>query len=168
MKGDNSSSSLHDGQIYSLTPDPSSFKGITPVVAIDCEMVMCEDFEKTQKHLIARVSIVNYNGHVLLDSYVNPQRRVINYLTWVSGIKPHHIIGAPGLKDIKQKIENILNGRIIVGHSIKNDFEAIKYTPNVGKVRDISKYSFLKNSVGKIMSLKNMNDKFLNLKIQSG
>ena len=51
-------------------------------------MVLCEDFEKGQKHMLARVSIVNYNGHILMDKYVNPNRKIINYLTWVSGIKP--------------------------------------------------------------------------------
>lgn len=78
-----------------MTPDPKSFKGDTPIVAIDCEMILCEDRDAGQKKMLARISIVNYNGHVLLDTYVNPKRKVINFLTWVSGIQPQHIKTAP-------------------------------------------------------------------------
>ena len=35
---------------------------------------------------LARVSIVNYNGHVLLDKYVRPERRIVDFRTWVSGV----------------------------------------------------------------------------------
>ena len=51
------------------------FKGVTPTVAIDCEMVMCKT-ESGPKHEIARVSIVNYNGFTLYDEYVKPDNQI--------------------------------------------------------------------------------------------
>ena len=42
--------------------------------------------EIKEKHELGRVSIVNYNGHILFDEYIRPKNRIINYLTWVSGI----------------------------------------------------------------------------------
>lgn len=42
--------------------------------------------------VLARVSIVNYYGVVLYDSYVAPKEKVTDYRTWVSGIKPEHLI----------------------------------------------------------------------------
>jgi RNA exonuclease 4 len=38
--------------------------------------------------ILARVSIVNYYGEVLMDKYVTPTERVVDYRTFVSGITP--------------------------------------------------------------------------------
>ena len=35
---------------------------------------------------LARLSIVNYNGHVLFDKFIKPTGNITNYLTWVSGV----------------------------------------------------------------------------------
>lgn len=64
-------------------------------VAIDCEMVGVG--EGGIASALARVSLVNYHGAVLLDTYVKPMERVTDYRTFVSGIEPKH------LKDGKQE-----------------------------------------------------------------
>ena len=39
---------------------------------------------------LARVSIVNYNGVVLMDKFVIPEGdEITNYRTWVSGVTPN-------------------------------------------------------------------------------
>jgi len=48
---------------------------------------------------LARVSIVNYNGHVLMDMYVKPEGHITNYRTWVSGITPYNLKGATPFKE---------------------------------------------------------------------
>ena len=40
---------------------------------------------------LARVSIVNYNGHTIYDKFVRPIDRVTDYRTWVSGVTPHNL-----------------------------------------------------------------------------
>ena len=40
---------------------------------------------------LARVSVVNYHGHVLYDKYVRPEGKVTDFRTWVSGITPANI-----------------------------------------------------------------------------
>jgi RNA exonuclease 4 len=45
---------------------------------------------------LARVSIINYNGHILYDAYVMPEGKVTDYRTWVSGISPHMLREANG------------------------------------------------------------------------
>ena len=74
-------------------------------------MVMCERYPNgPQHHELARVSIVNYNGHVLLDQYVRPTMRIVNYLTWVSGITFDKVQGKPNFADIKEKVSvNIIH-----------------------------------------------------------
>ncbi|KAL4499640.1 hypothetical protein ABPG72_017180 [Tetrahymena utriculariae] len=154
----------------SLEPQNDGYKGLTPIVAIDCEMVQCEAGQKdgfpTQE--LARVSIVNYNGHVLLDTYVRPQKKIKNYLTKVSGITFTHIKNAPTFPEVKNKIFEILKDKIIVGHSVQHDLTAIKFEPSQDKMtRDISNYKELKES-GKKVSLKKMVKQELGITFQEG
>ena len=63
------------------------FKGATPIVAIDCEMIQTESHSDS----LARVSIVNYNGHTIYDKFVRPESRVKDYRTWVSGVTAQNL-----------------------------------------------------------------------------
>jgi RNA exonuclease 4 len=45
---------------------------------------------------LARVSVVNYFGHVLLDAYVSPTQRVTDWRTKYSGIRPADVLNAEG------------------------------------------------------------------------
>jgi len=59
-------------------------------VAIDCEMVGVglDGIESA----LARVTIVNYYGVIILDKYVRPMERVTDFRTEVSGITPKLLI----------------------------------------------------------------------------
>ena len=65
------------------------FSRLTKKIALDCEMVGV-GFDGKQ-HMLARVSIVNSHGHVVYDSFVAPQEKVVDYRTPVSGIKPANL-----------------------------------------------------------------------------
>lgn len=58
-------------------------------LAIDCEMVGVG--YKGSRSVLARVSLVNFHGTVVLDEYVRPQEEVTDYRTWISGVKPSHL-----------------------------------------------------------------------------
>ncbi|KAA1115060.1 3'-5' exonuclease [Puccinia graminis f. sp. tritici] len=58
-------------------------------VAIDCEMVGVGPNGSVSA--LARVSIVDFHGNVLLDQYVKPTQPVTQYRTWVSGIRAKHL-----------------------------------------------------------------------------
>ncbi len=62
---------------------------------MDCEMVGVgpDGIESA----LARVSIVNYSGGVVLDEYVRPQEPITNYRTWVSGIRPEDMVNGSGI-----------------------------------------------------------------------
>jgi hypothetical protein len=51
---------------------------------------------------LARCSIINYYGHILMDKYVIPDGNVSNYRTWVSGVTPKHLKPESGAIPFKQ------------------------------------------------------------------
>ena len=71
---------------------------------------------------LARVSIINYNGNILLDTFVVPEGgRITNYRTWVSGVTPEKLKDAMPQKRAIKITSELLKDRIVVGHTVKHD-----------------------------------------------
>ena len=51
--------------------------GVTPIVALDCEMVGVGP--DGTRSALARVAVVNAEGNVLLDVFVKPKEKVTDY-----------------------------------------------------------------------------------------
>ncbi|PKS11808.1 hypothetical protein jhhlp_001101 [Lomentospora prolificans] len=96
------------------------------VLGLDCEMVMTGENEFS----LARISIVNWDGEVVLDKLVKPDKPVTNYVTQFSGITEAML--APittTLKDIQETLLDLLGPRtILVGHSLESDLKALRLT----------------------------------------
>jgi len=60
-------------------------------VAMDCEMVGVGGGER-ESSALARVSIVNFHGHCVLDCFVRPKEKVTDWRTWVSGVSPKDMV----------------------------------------------------------------------------
>ncbi|KAI8645434.1 ribonuclease H-like domain-containing protein [Parasitella parasitica] len=138
-------------------------------VAIDCEMVGVGP--DGADSALARVSIVNYNGALLLDCYVKPQEKVTDYRTKVSGIEPHHLESEDALtfKEAQYKTEAIIRNRILVGHAVYNDLQALILSHPALLIRDTSRYKpFRKLAKGRTPGLKMLVKEVLGINIQSG
>ncbi|KAK0627806.1 hypothetical protein B0T14DRAFT_513390, partial [Immersiella caudata] len=70
-----------------LSPTASSTLG--KYLAIDCEMVGIGP--NGYDSALARVSVVDFHGRQIYDSYVKPRERVTDFRTHVSGISPRHM-----------------------------------------------------------------------------
>jgi len=85
---------------------------------MDCEFVKSGD-----KELLARLSIVDKEGNILLDSYVRPNEKITDYLTDISGVTYTHIKNAPDQQTVVEKAKKVMYNKIVIGHTIAKDFE---------------------------------------------
>ncbi|EFR00149.1 RNA exonuclease 4 [Nannizzia gypsea CBS 118893] len=135
-------------------------------IAIDCEMVgVGPDPDKDSA--LARVSIVNYNGDQVYDSYVRPKEMVTDWRSAISGILPKHMVEARSLETVQQDVAKLLDGRILVGHAVRNDLEALLLSHSKRDIRDTSRYPpYRKLAGGGSPKLKVLASELLGLEIQ--
>ena len=57
---------------------------------------------KNAESSLGRVSLVNYHGKVILDEFVKPKERVVDYRTPWSGIRKSDMINGMSLMDWMQ------------------------------------------------------------------
>ncbi|KAI4209951.1 MAG: hypothetical protein LQ351_007177 [Letrouitia transgressa] len=136
---------LGDGVVPESEIEEGSVTAGHTVLAVDCEMCMVEGDE----HALTRISVVDWNGDVLMDELVKPERPITDYLTQsdslafgfyegadaktgsrYSGItqeKLEHIYTS--LSDIQGRLLKLISPRtIVVGHSLNSDLDALKMT----------------------------------------
>ncbi|XP_037721395.1 RNA exonuclease 4 [Drosophila subpulchrella] len=137
-------------------------------LAMDCEMVGVG--HNGQDDMLARVSIVNRVGHVLLDKHVKPRMEVTDYRTSVSGIRPQDIANGEEFDAVQNEVVKLLHGRILVGHALGNDLAVLSIRHPFDDIRDTSRYKPLCKLVsnGHTPSLKRLTMAVLGQEIQTG
>ncbi|KAJ8404451.1 hypothetical protein AAFF_G00337180 [Aldrovandia affinis] len=144
-----------------------AFEGLTKAVAMDCEMVGVGP--EGEDSIVARVSLVNQFGKCIYDKYVKPTERVTDYRTAVSGIRPQDITNGESMKTVQKEVADILQGRILVGHAIRNDLKILFLDHPKKKIRDTQKYKPFKKTVKSGRpSLKLLCEKILHVRVQQG
>lgn len=177
-------------------------------VAIDCEFVGVGP--EGSENALARVSIVNFHGTVahqtkskvaycvcvcvcagntVLDTFVRPQERVVDFRTAVSGVRPSDILpvngieqmqkrnlclnllfssGAIEFKEAQEKVSDVITGRILVGHAVENDLQALMLDHPKKFIRDTTQYKpFRKLTKGRTPGLRKLAELVLAMTIQS-
>ncbi|RIA83120.1 hypothetical protein C1645_834293 [Glomus cerebriforme] len=155
---------LNSTSISSLRTHENNF-----CIAIDCEMVGIG--EKGKYSSLARVSIVNYYGEVLLDKFVKPTREITDYRTKFSGITPELLANANEFKKVQKEVESIMKDHIVVGQSIYFDFKALRTRHPEHLIRDTSQYNMIlgaETEKGVTPSLKKLAKDVLRINIQEG
>lgn len=118
---------------------------------------------------LARVSIVNFNGEQVYDSFVRPKEMVTDWRTKVSGITPRHMAEAHTLEAVQKDVFDILEGRVLIGHAVSNDLDALLFSHPKRDIRDTSKHPpYRKIAGGSSPRLKILAAEYLGLDIQGG
>lgn len=137
-------------------------------MAIDCEFVGIG--ERSEDHALARVSIVNYHGVVLLDTFVRPAHQVTDYRAEITGIGAHHLRSGISFREAQLKVHEIISNRVIVGHGLRNDFAVLLLSAPERNIRDTARYLPFRSAYnGKTPSLRLLAESMLQLHdFQSG
>ncbi|KAK4055097.1 3'-5' exonuclease [Microbotryomycetes sp. JL201] len=142
-------------------------KDIGQYLAMDCEMVgVGPDAEEST---LARVSIVNYHGHCVLDRFVKPREKVTDYRTWVSGVREEDLVHAPTFAEVQREVAALIKDRILIGHALSNDTQVLLLSHPWTMIRDTAKYGPLQALARtKRPGLKSLAKLCLGIDIQSG
>lgn len=138
-------------------------------VALDCEFVGVQ----ADVSALGRCSIVNYEGDVVCDIYAQPVEKITTYRTRWSGITKKHMKKAIPLESALSQISDIIEGKIVVGHGIHNDFRVMGFSHPEHLIRDTQRSKHLlekmkQESGTNQVSLKRMTDTLLGRTIQTG
>lgn len=117
---------LEAGDVPDSEIESGSMTAGRDVLALDCEMCITEGGQSE----LTRISMIRWDGEVVMDELVKPPRQVTDYLTRYSGITKELLDPVTTtLQDIQEKLLSILNPRaILVGHSLNSDLTALKLT----------------------------------------
>lgn len=115
---------------------------VSRVVAIDCEMVGIGPGGR--ENALARVSMVNYSGDVLYDTFVRVRQVVTDYRTEFSGVRAADVAAdaaeATELFEVQRTVGELMKGRVVVGHAIRNDLQALRLKHPWKDIRDTSEF----------------------------
>lgn len=136
LKPSRSTTDLDDSTESDHTNEGNSAANVAgKYVALDCEMVGIGPSPQTTSQL-ARVSIVNFHGHQIYDSFVLPELPVTDYRTSVSGITAALLAKGRPLEEVRDDVVTLLKGRVLVGHAVKNDLTVLKIDHAGSMIRD--------------------------------
>ncbi|ORE10435.1 hypothetical protein BCV72DRAFT_313644 [Rhizopus microsporus var. microsporus] len=114
---------LPDGWKETRPPVDGVMKPVKRIIAVDCEMVMTE-----KGSALARITLIDEDGSILLDELVKPDAPITDYLTQYSGITPE-AMGATtcSLRRAQKHVRKIVDHNVIlVGHGLENDLKAMQ------------------------------------------
>lgn len=123
--------------------DPESYSNMTPILALDCDLVGTGPGGKTDRCL--RCTIVNFNGMVVYDALVECSEPVTDW----RGLKEKLYnsskevpSGKPlPLEAVSKSVERIIKGRIVIGHSLVTDLRSLNLTHPFTLMRDTTNQS---------------------------
>ncbi|KIM48281.1 hypothetical protein M413DRAFT_16251 [Hebeloma cylindrosporum] len=124
-------------------------------------------------NLLAKVSIVNYRGDSVYDSFVIPTTTVTDYRTATTGITAAHLTSANSrsFTEVQNTVANHLRNRIIVGYCLWNDLAVLGLPHPAVNTRDVALYLPFRNSLNSgnhVPGLQTLAQRFLVRNCQQG
>ena len=112
-------------------------------VGLDCEMVGTGFGGK--QSLLARCCLVDFDGQVTYDSFVKPQGFVTDFRTQWSGVRAKDLFGKQQenivtFAECQAHVAAALRGKVLLGHGLKNDLDALQLSHPRNLTRDTARY----------------------------
>ncbi|KAL8365932.1 hypothetical protein RB595_004624 [Gaeumannomyces hyphopodioides] len=155
---------LRDGDVPEAEIEQGSITAGREVFAIDCEM--CRTGPTNNDLSLTRITVLAWDGEVVMDELVKPDLPILDYLTRFSGITEEMLEPVTTtLADIQKRLLELLRPRaILVGHSLDSDLKALQLAHPF--VVDTSILFPNPSAPNGKHSLKHLASKFLNRQVQ--
>jgi DNA polymerase III epsilon subunit-like protein len=100
-------------------------RNLTSRMALKC--VSVGTGPEGKKNVLARCSVVNYDGEVIFDKFVKSPEPITAFRTNVSGIKPNDIRddNAISYQEVQSSMRILLKDRVVIGHCVDVDLHAM-------------------------------------------
>lgn len=140
------------------------------LVAMDCEMVGVGT--GGTRSALARVSIVDSEGVVLMDRFVKPDEPITDYRTHITGITAERLTRKDVMKPeaAKEQAAALMEGKLVVGHALQNDFQVLELSHPHALIRDTAIFKPLRlpDFQKKTPSLARLSEHWLQERIHEG
>jgi RNA exonuclease 4 len=130
---------------------------------------------KSKVSVLARVSMVNFSGESIFDSYVRVNEKVTDYRTEVSGIRSPDLKSRDAMAygQCRLIVQELLRGKVLVGHGLAKDLQVLDLFHPYYMIRDTSIYiPYMRRSsrdgLWKARRLADLTTQYLGIKIQNG
>ncbi|KAI6171156.1 putative rnase h [Aphelenchoides bicaudatus] len=110
-----------------VVPTKDQYSKVTkdsPIFVLDCEMCVT-DLNISE---LTRVTLIDENGDTLIDTFVKPFNKIVDYVTCFSGVTEESLRGVSvRLAHVQEAFRRLLPpNAILCGHSIENDLKALR------------------------------------------
>ncbi|KAI0757253.1 hypothetical protein C8Q80DRAFT_87492 [Daedaleopsis nitida] len=98
--------------------------------------------------MVARVTLTDYRGRVLLDSFVRPTQPVCDYRTPETGLEARHLVDAPVFIDVQRHVASIIRDKILVGYALWDFLSVMGLAHPALNTRDTALFMSFRRTLG--------------------
>ncbi|KAI0307543.1 hypothetical protein B0F90DRAFT_1621380, partial [Multifurca ochricompacta] len=114
-------------------------------IAVSAQIVYIGDTANIP--MVARVSLTDYRGNVVLDTLVRPTNPVTDYRTAETGLAATHLVDAPSFRQVQHRVTLLIRDKIIVGHTLWLFLSASISHPTIN-TRDVAAFLPFRRGLG--------------------
>ncbi|KAI1765365.1 ribonuclease H-like domain-containing protein [Hypoxylon sp. FL1150] len=164
---------IKDNASLTAAEKPRVNEGLAPGIEVgkylglDCEMVGVGP--EGRESVLARVSIVDFHGRQVYDSFVQPREHVTDWRTHITGITSKTLAAARSFDEVQVAVADLLRNRIIVGHDVRHDLAVLQLSHPTGQIRDTARFAgYRRYGHGPKPALRVLAREVLGVEIQTG
>ncbi|KAJ3536204.1 hypothetical protein NMY22_g6138 [Coprinellus aureogranulatus] len=135
---------IHGSKRASILPAKELTSVLVRVIGVSCVVVSIGTTAtrcgQRSIPMVARVTLTDYSGYTILDTYVRPTYQVTDYRSSSTGLNHAHLQAAPSFSQVQDAVARSIHGNIIVGHRIWDFLSAVDLTHPAINTRDMALY----------------------------
>ncbi|PIL29614.1 hypothetical protein GSI_08251 [Ganoderma sinense ZZ0214-1] len=141
------------------TPRPPRFFSPDRYVAAQAQIVYYGIVSRLP--MVARVTLTDYRGRILLDSFVRPTQPVCDYRTAETGLEAHHLADGTSLSalvtsaarspvfiDVQRQVASLIRDKILVGYGLWEFLSVMGLAHPAINTRDTALFMSFRRTLG--------------------